>query len=178
MIRNFCRVERPTPQRAPPCMEAVSGSALHCPPERLLAVLVWEDRHHHHAAHSFFFVQASPHPPMATVATHLLVSQSDNPEAVRAHAAIEAHGFAVQVPDESSSSTSQALQFSVTQALDEHERLDAPARELSAAFPSAIVTVYELEERFDQIERVWSAVFVGGEQVGELTHGSVFHSGL
>jgi hypothetical protein len=116
---------------------------------------------------------------MATVATHLLVSQSDDPEAVRAHPAIEAQGFEPQVSDEpSSSSPPGSLQFSVTHALDEHERLDEPARRLSAAFPSAIVTLYEVEERFEQIERVWSAVFVDGEQVGELTHGSVFHAGL
>jgi hypothetical protein len=120
---------------------------------------------------------------MATVATHLLVSQPDDPAAVRAHAALKTHGFEPQESepqesDEPSSSPSHALQFSVTHALDEHERLDAPARHLSAAFPSAIVTLYEVEERFEQIDRVWSAVFVDGGQVGELTHGSGFHAGL
>jgi hypothetical protein len=144
---------------------------------------------------------------MATVVTYVLVSDPQDPHAVRSHPAIDAHGLEPQPIDEqpideqsigeqsigeqsigekegehesrqrAAGDVRAALRFSVARPLEDHERLDAPCRDLSSAFPEATVILYEVEERFDQIEHLRSVVFVGGRRAGHIEHGSIFSVG-
>lgn len=115
---------------------------------------------------------------MATVVTYLLVSAPNDPEAVRSHPLLEEHGFERQpMEDRDEKETLPALRFAVASALEESASLEAPCRELSAAFPEATVTFCEVEERFDQVEHLRSVVFIEGQRVGEIEHGYVFNMG-
>jgi len=129
---------------------------------------------------------------MATVVTYILVSDPQDPDAVRSHPVIDAHGLEPQPIDEQSigkkdetresgeratGDTRAALRFSVARPLEDHERLDAPCRDLSSAFSEATVILCEVEERFDQIEHLRSVVFIGGQQAGHIEHGSIFSVG-
>lgn len=129
---------------------------------------------------------------MATVVTYVLVSDPQDPDAVRSHPAIDAHGLEPRPIDEqtigekdeihesgerAAGDTRAALRFSVARPLEDHEHLDAPCRDLSSAFSEATVTLCEVEERFDQIEHLRSVVFIGGQQAGHIEHGSIFSVG-
>ncbi len=114
---------------------------------------------------------------MATVVTYLLVSAPDDPEAVRSHPLLEEHGFESHPMEDGEEEALPALRFAVASALEESASLEAPCRELSAAFPEAIITFCEVEERFDQVEHLRSVVFIGGQRAGEIEHGYVFNMG-
>jgi len=115
---------------------------------------------------------------MATVVTYLLVSNPDDPDAVRSHPILEAHGFEPQPMPETDDERLPALKFAVGSALDDRSPLEAPCRELSEAFPNATITYCEVEERFDHVEHLRSVVFIGGKQAGEIEHGYVFNVGM
>lgn len=114
---------------------------------------------------------------MATVVTYLLVSDPKDPDAVRSHPVLEEHGFEPRRMERDESEALPALKFAVTSALEESPSLEAPCRQLSAAFPEATVTFCEVEERFDQVEHLRSVVFIGGRQAGEIEHGYVLNVG-
>lgn len=114
---------------------------------------------------------------MASVVTYLLVSNPKDPDAVREHPIVQEHGFELQTASNETEGELPALKFGVASALDDSSSLEAPCRELSAAFPEATITFCEIEERFDQIEHVRSVVFIDGQQAGEIEHGYVFNVG-
>lgn len=115
---------------------------------------------------------------MATVVTYLLVSNPKDPEAIRSHPILEEHGFELQpMEDQEENDTLPALKFAVVSALEDSTSLEAPCRELSAAFPDAIITYCEVKERFEQVEHLRSIVFFGGQQAGEIEHGYLFNVG-
>lgn len=114
---------------------------------------------------------------MATVVTYLLVSNPDDPAAVRSHPILEEHGFEPHSSDDQAEEGLPALQFAVTSALEESSPLEEPCRRLSAEFPEAAVTVCEVEERFDHVEHLRSVVFIGGQHAGEIEHGYVLNIG-
>lgn len=114
---------------------------------------------------------------MATVVTYLLVSDPDDPEAVRSHPMLEEHGFEPQPMEDREEEARPALRFAVASTLEDSESLEAPCRELSAAFPEATVTYCAVEERFDQMEHLRSVVLIGGRPAGEIEHGYVYNMG-
>lgn len=115
---------------------------------------------------------------MATVVTYLLVSDPEDPEAVRSHSIIDEHGFEPRALETSEGEdTLPALKFAVTSALEDRPALEGPCRELSAAFPEATVTYCEVEERFDHVEHLRSVVFINGTRAGDIEHGYVFNVG-
>lgn len=115
---------------------------------------------------------------MATVVTYVLVSNPDDPDAVRSHPTIgeyELEGRPIQ--EDEPEETLPALKFAATSALEDRTDLETPCRELSEAFPEATVTYCEVEERFDHIEHLRSVVFIGGKRAGNIEHGYVFNVG-
>lgn len=114
---------------------------------------------------------------MATVVTYLLVSDPEDPDAVRSHPLLERHGFEPRPMDEPDEESRPALQFAATGALEDRPDLKGPCRQLSAAFPHATITYCEVEERFDHVEHLRSIVFIDGKQAGEIEHGYVFNVG-
>lgn len=114
---------------------------------------------------------------MATVVTYLLISDPDDPDAVRAHPVIDEHGFEARSRDGGGENALPALQFVVTSALEDRSSLEEPCRELSKDFPESTVTFCEVEERFEQVEHLRSVVFIGGRQAGEIEHGFVLNIG-
>ncbi|MCS3640155.1 hypothetical protein [Salinibacter ruber] len=115
---------------------------------------------------------------MATVVTYLLVSNPEDPEAVRSHALIDEHELEERpIEDDETEETRLALKFAATSALEDRADLESPCRQLSEAFPEATVTYCEVEERFDHVERLRSVVFIGGKRAGHIEHGYVFNVG-
>ena len=115
---------------------------------------------------------------MATVITYLLVSNPDDPEAIRSHPTIDEHGFEPRPMEEmDGEKTLPALKFAVASPLEDRPDLEAPCRELSAAFPEATVTYCEVEERFDHVEHLRSVVFIDGKRAGNIEHGYMFNVG-
>lgn len=114
---------------------------------------------------------------MATVVTYLLVSNPKDPDAVRAHPILQEHGFEPRPMEDEDEGELPALKFAVASALEDSASLEAPCRELSAAFPDATITFCEVEERFEQVERLRSIVFIDGQQAGEIEHGHLFNIG-
>jgi hypothetical protein len=114
---------------------------------------------------------------MATVVTYLLVSDPEDPDAVRSHPLLEEHGFEPRPMDEPEEESRPALQFAATGALEDRPDLEDPCRQLSEAFPHATITYCEVEERFDHVEHLRSIVFIDGKQAGEIEHGYVFNVG-
>ena len=116
--------------------------------------------------------------PVANVITYLLVSDPDDPEAVRSHPLVDEHGFELHASENEPENTERpAVRLAVGSALEDGDSLEEPCRELSAAFPEAVVTYCEVEERFDQIEHLRSVVFINGRHAGEIEHGYVFNMG-
>jgi len=115
---------------------------------------------------------------MATVVTYLLVSNPEDPEAVRSHPILDEHGFEHHpMEGREENDALPALRFAVVSALEDSSSLEVPCRELSAAFPDAIITCCEVKERFEQVEHLRSIVFIGGQQAGEIEHGYLFNVG-
>jgi hypothetical protein len=119
-----------------------------------------------------------PSPFVANVVTYLLVSDPEDPEAVRSHPLVDEHGFQLHAPENQPENTERpSVRFAAASALEDGKSLEEPCRKLSAAFPNAVVTFCEVEERFDQIEHLRSVVFMNGRHAGEIEHGYVFNMG-
>jgi hypothetical protein len=115
---------------------------------------------------------------MANVVTYLLVSDPKDPDAVRSHPILDEHGFEPQpMEGREDDEAPPALRFAVVSALEDSPSLETPCRELSAAFPHAIITFCEVKERFDQVEHLRSIVFIEGQQAGEIEHGYLYNIG-
>lgn len=114
---------------------------------------------------------------MSEITTYLLVSSPESTDDVTSHPAIEKYGLRLNEEKSRAEDTSPVLHFSVSHPIEEHKRLIGPARQLSDAFPQSTVTLCMIEERFSQIERVHSVVFMEGQQVGEVEHGYVYNVG-
>lgn len=115
---------------------------------------------------------------MATVVTYLLVSNPNDPDAIQSHPILQEHGFERRPMEEQEEADElPALKFAVASALEDSASLEPPCRELSAAFPDAVVTFCEVEERFDQVEHLRSVVFIDGQKAGEIEHGHVLNVG-
>jgi hypothetical protein len=114
---------------------------------------------------------------MATLTTYLLVSGVENLESVRSHDVFEQYAFDEQDARNPGDGQPAALRFALEQPLEESTELEEALRQLSADLPDASVVVCEVEERFDQIERVQVAVYQDGNRGGALEHGYVFNVG-
>lgn len=114
---------------------------------------------------------------MATVKSYVLVSGPDDPNAVKAHSLVEAHGLEFQNSKTDDVHEVCSLTFAVTSSLEEMESLDECCRELSHVFPEAVITLCEVEERFDQVEHLRCVVFMNGRQGGEIEHGYILNVG-
>jgi len=114
---------------------------------------------------------------MATLVTYLLVSNPNDPDAVRAHPVVQEHGFERRPMENPDDDALPALRFAVASALEDSVRFEEPCRKLSAAFPDATITFCEVEERFDQVEHLRSVVFIDGQKAGEIEHGYVLNVG-
>jgi DNA repair ATPase RecN len=111
---------------------------------------------------------------MATITTYLLVSGAET-EDVRSHALFETYDFEErEVSDEQQLS---ALTFALEQALEEAENLEEEVRRFSADMSSAGVVLCEVEERFDQVERLQVRFFQDGEEGAGLEHGHFYNVG-
>jgi len=113
---------------------------------------------------------------MASLTTYLLVSGVDDPEELTTHQVIEDCDLDVHTPADPEADI-VTVTFVDASPLEEAEDLDGPARELSAAFPTAVVQVCVVEERFDQVERVRTVLYRDGTHAGEIEHGYVFNIG-
>jgi len=113
---------------------------------------------------------------MATITTYLLVTGAE-PEAVRSHELIEAYDFKERDAYEPSDQQLPAIKFALEQPLEETDDLEEKARELSADVSPAGVVMCEVEERFDQVERLQVVVFQEGKRGGGLEHGHFYNLG-
>jgi hypothetical protein len=114
---------------------------------------------------------------MATIITYLLVSGADDVEAVSDHPTIAESELDHRETRESGTEQVSSVSFAADQPLEEQDDLVGPARELSAEFPEATVVLCEVEERFDQVERLQTMVFMEGKNGGKVEHGYIFNVG-
>lgn len=116
---------------------------------------------------------------MAAVTTHLILSGPElDGETVARHFLFEDVEFGEVEDHESSPEQQPHLHLRHESPLEE-EGVDFPrlAREASEVFPGATVLVLEVEERFGQVERVQTRLFIGGKDAGEVEQGYVFNVG-
>jgi len=111
---------------------------------------------------------------MPTVYTYALVSRPETPSAVQSHPAIQDSEFERQRSSEEDDSL-PSLQFAAREALEERTDLEEACRELSASFPEATVVCCTVVERFQQTERLTTAIFEGGTRTGDFEHGHVYN---
>lgn len=114
---------------------------------------------------------------MATTITYLLVSGANDVEAVSDHPTISESEMDHRETRESGAERVSTVSFAAEQPLEEGDDLVDPARELSSAFPEATVVLCEVEERFDQVERLQTMVFMEGKNGGKVEHGYIFNVG-
>lgn len=114
---------------------------------------------------------------MAATTTYLLVSGLEDPESIRSHPLFETHDFELRERLEASSDQLDALTFAVKQPIEEAVDFKDEVQQLSADVPEATVVICEVEERFDQVERLELNVFSNGKQGGDIEHGYVFNVG-
>jgi len=114
---------------------------------------------------------------MAATTIYLLVSGIEEPGTVQSHALFETHDFEVRERFETSGDQHAALTFAVEQPIEEAVDLEGDVRQFSADVPEATVVMCEVEERFDQVERLQVNVFSNGKQGGNIEHGYVFNVG-
>lgn len=113
---------------------------------------------------------------MATLTTYLLVSNPEDPTAVQSDSILEQHPFELEDTEEKEGSI-PVLKFVATAELEEAPSLEEPSRELSAEYPEATITFCEVEERFGQVERLRTVVFISGKCAGDIDHGYVLNVG-
>lgn len=114
---------------------------------------------------------------MATITTYLLVSGPEAPEAVSDHEVFAEYAFDHRGTQAAGEQQLPAVTFALEQPLEEAADLDAAVRDLSADLPEATVVLCEVEERFDQVERLQVYVYRNGKRGGTLDHGYVFNVG-
>lgn len=114
---------------------------------------------------------------MASITTYLLVSGPEQPEAVPNHDLVAEYPFEHRGTQEGTEQQLPALTFALEQPLEEADDLTSAARDLSSDLPTATVVLCEVEERFDQVERLQLHVFRHGKRGGALDHGHVFNVG-
>jgi len=114
---------------------------------------------------------------MATVTTYLLVSGPSAPEAVREHDLFEEYEFEHRETIESGEQQLPALQFALKYPLEEAVELTEAIRQFSKEVPDATVVLCEVEERFDQVERLQMIVFRDGKRGGDIEHGFIYNVG-
>lgn len=114
---------------------------------------------------------------MAQTITYLLVSGTDDVDAVQNHPVIATSDFAHRETREASSEQIPAVTFAVEHALEEETDLKEKARELSTEFSEAVIVLCEVEERFEHVERLQNMIFIGGKHAGKIEHGYVFNVG-
>jgi hypothetical protein len=114
---------------------------------------------------------------MATLTTYLLVSGIEQPEEIQSHDLFESYDFKEREAVESSDQELPTLKYALEQPLEEAVDLERDVRAFSAEAPGATVVMCEVEERFDQVERLQLIVFQDGRRGGEVEHGYVFNVG-
>ncbi len=116
---------------------------------------------------------------MAAVTTYLLFSGPElDGETVTRHSLFDDVEFDEVEVREASTEQQPRLHLTYEGALEEEEAdFSRLAREASEVFPAAAVLVVEVEERFGQVERVQTRLFIGGKDAGEVEHGYVFNVG-
>lgn len=114
---------------------------------------------------------------MATITTYLLVSDAEDPELVSEHDIFEKYAFEHRETQEAGEHQCPAVTFALEQPLDEAEDLSGATRDFSEKVPSATVVLCEVEERFDQVERLQLRLFRNGKDSGDLEHGYVLNVG-
>lgn len=115
---------------------------------------------------------------MATVTSYLILSGSESDvEAIPGHSLLEDVSFDDMEVIESSADQQPRVKIKHTSALEEETDYNRIAREMSASFPTSTVLVVEVEERFDQVERVQTRLYMEGKSAGEVEHGYVFNIG-
>jgi hypothetical protein len=113
---------------------------------------------------------------MASLTTYLLVSHIDDPDEVKRHPVVAERAFDIHTPPDPEAEIG-SIAFVHRSALEDAEDLGPAARELSTAFPSAIVQLCVFEERFDQLERGRAVLYKDGTHAGEIEHGYIFNIG-
>lgn len=113
---------------------------------------------------------------MANITTYLLVSNPEDPTAVQSDPIIEQHPFELKATEEEEGAL-PVLKFVATAELEGDPSFEGPSRELSAEYPEATIVFCEVEERFGQVERLRSVVFIGGKYAGDIEHGYVLNVG-
>ncbi len=114
---------------------------------------------------------------MATLTTYLLISGASDLEAVQEHDLISECNFECRERSEAGDEQLPAVQFALEEPLDEADDLEESARQLSTDVPDASVVLCEVEERFDQVERLQMVVFRDGKRGSDLEHGYILNVG-
>lgn len=114
---------------------------------------------------------------MAATTTYVLVSGLDDVETVVDHPIVSEYDLDHQETFEADDRQVPAVRFALEQPLEEGLDLTEPVRSLSEDVPNASVILCEVEERFDQVERLRTRVFIGGKKAGKLEHGYIFNIG-
>lgn len=115
---------------------------------------------------------------MATLKTYLLISGLGSPDPVTDSPIVEKYGFEHLETYEPGPEQQASVTFVGERPLEEAVDLEAPLRELSSDVPSATIIACEVEERFDQVERLSMQVFRDGKKGGSVEHGYIFNVGF
>jgi hypothetical protein len=114
---------------------------------------------------------------MATITTYVLVSGPEDLASVPEHELFSAYAFEQRGTQEGGEEQLPAATFALEQPLDDAEELVGVVRAFSADVPTASVVLCEVEERFDQVERLQLHVFRDWKRGGAVEHGYVFNVG-
>lgn len=112
---------------------------------------------------------------MATLTTYLLVTGPEQPATVPDHDLFSTYAFEQRGRQEAGEQRLSSFTFALEQPLDDAEDLEESVRTFSGDVPAATVVLCEIEERFDQMERLQLQVFRNGKQGGDIEHGYVFN---
>jgi len=115
---------------------------------------------------------------MASVTTYILISGIEHVEKVKNYGVLE--DLEVEYEEtvrEETDKPAGTIRYSVEQPLEDRVDLTPPSQQLSSSFPEGTVVICEIVNRFRQIERVETAVFRDGDQVGDIEHGYVYNVG-
>jgi len=114
---------------------------------------------------------------MATITTYLHVVDPEEPDSIDNHELFENYGFDRRGTQEGNGQQLPTLTFALEQPLDEAEDLNGAVQSFSEDVSSAIVVLCEVEERFDQVERLQLYIFRDGKRGGGIEHGYVYNVG-
>lgn len=114
---------------------------------------------------------------MASVTTYLLVSGPEQPAVVPEHVLFSTYAFEQRGRQGGGEQQLSSFTFALEQPLDDAEDLKEVVCSFSADVPMATVVLCEVEERFDQVERLQLQIFRNGKQGGDIEHGYVFNVG-